>query len=285
MSKTKDSILEILLLLSPLNLVRLKKVDKLVDEKINRLVNGDKVFSYMSGYETLDIPVAEEFLNKTFEARKSLEDKAKTNVFGVTIAVSLMIGLSQVFYNNFPSNLFLRVLTIILAFYSLTSMVLATILSLMVLGKLNRVYDLNPSDKSLTLISEKLATIAINAELNMNYNIKRNNYLYSSYGLITTFLLSLSILFLLVVIPYHGNTGVTLQKIHDSQNDIHKEMYKINELQQTQNHLLSDIENKVQSSENKLTLQMDRISKIEEDNRKMLKEMESLSKQKKKAEK
>jgi hypothetical protein len=280
MSKTKGAITEILLLLTPLSLVRLRKVDKRVDEKINGLINGDnKDFSYMSGYETLDTSVAEEFLNKTFEARKSLEDKAKTNVFGVTIAVSLMIGLSQVFYNNFPSNLFLRVLTIILAFYSLTSMVLATILSLMVLGRLNRVYDLNPSDKSLVSNFEKLRAIAINAELNMNYNIKRHNYLYSSYGLITTFLLSLSILFLLVVIPYHGNTTVTLQKIQDSQNDMYKEVYKINGLQQTQNHLLTDIERKVRSLENELTLQMDRIKRIEEADKEALKKIKDLSKQ------
>lgn len=280
MSKTKGAIAEILLLLTPLSLVKLRKADKRVDEKINGLINGDnKDFSYMSGYETLDISAAEEFLNKTFEARKSLEDKAKTNVFGVTIAVSLMIGLSQVFYNNFPSNLFLRVLTIILAFYSLTSMVLATILSLMVLGRLNRVYDLNPSDKSLVSNFEKLRAIAINAELNMNYNIKRHNYLYSSYGLITTFLLSLSILFLLVVIPYHGNTTVTLQKIQDSQNDMYKEVYKINGFQQTQNHLLTDIERKVQSLENELTLQMDRIRRIEEADKEALKKIKGLSKQ------
>jgi hypothetical protein len=276
--KKKEVITEILVLLFPL--VKLKKVNNLVNAKIAKLENGVKVFSYMSGYESLDISVAEEFLNKTFEARKTLEDKAKTNVLGVTIAVSLIIGLSQVFYSNFPSSSLHRVLTIILAFYSLTSMILATILSLMILGKFNKVYDLYPSDKSLASNSEKLEAIAVNAELNMNYNIKRNNYLYASYGLITNFLLSLSVLFLIVAIPYDGSTKATIQRIQDSQIDIYKEVTKLKGLQETQSHLLTGIEHKVQSLEDKLLLQMDRIKRIEEADKEVLRKIKSTRQQK-----
>lgn len=280
MFKIKDLIKEILILLFPL--VELRKANKIVDAKIKKLENGDKVFSYMSGYETLDISVAEEFLNKTFEARKILEDKAKTNVFGVTISVSLIIGLSQVFYNNFSSNSFLRNLTVFLAFYSIASMILATILSLLILGKFNKIYDLYPSDKSLSSDSKKLDAIAVNAELNMFYNVKRNNYLYSSYGLIINFLLSLSILFLVVVITNYGNTKVTLQKIQESQINIYEEIYKLKGLQETQSHLVNDIESKVQSSQNKLTLQMEQIRRLEESNEEVLKKIDSLSSEKSK---
>jgi len=237
--KKKEIITEILALLFPL--IILRKVNKPVNAKIAKLENGVKVFSYMSGYESLDISVAEEFLNKTFEARKTLEEKAKTNVFGVTISVSLIIGLSQIFYGNVFSTSFHRVLIIILAFYSLTSMILATILSLMILGVFNRVYDLYPFDKSLTSNSEKLDAIAVNAELNMNYNIKRNNYLYASYCLITNFLLSLSVLFLIVIIPYNSSTKDSLQRIHDSQINIYKEVTKLKDLQKTQGDLLTEL--------------------------------------------
>jgi hypothetical protein len=276
--KKKEIMKEILVLLFPL--IKLGKVNKPVNAKIAKLENGVKVFSYMSGYESLDISVAEEFLNKTFEARKTLEDKAKTNVFGVTIAVSLIIGLSQVFYSNVFSTSFHRVLIIILAFYSLISMILATILSLMILGVFNRVYDLYPSDKSLASNSEKLESIAVNAELNMNYNIKRNNYLYASYGLITNFLLSLSVLFLIVVIPYDGSTKATLQRIHDLQINIYEEVTKLKGLQETQGHLLSGVERKVQSLEDKLLSQMDRIKQIEETDKELLPKIKSTHPQK-----
>jgi len=192
MSKIRELLAEIFILLFPL--IELRKANKLVEVKIEKLKKGEKNFSYMAGYESLAISEAEVFLTKTFEARKTLEDKAKTNILGVTISVSLIIGLSQVFHNNFPSNSLLRYVTVLLAFYSVTSIILSTILSLKILGKFNIVYDLSPTDKSLASDSEKLDAIAVNAELNMYYNLKRNSYLYSSYILIIHFLIILSIL-------------------------------------------------------------------------------------------
>jgi len=262
MSKIRELIAEIVILLFPL--IRLRKANELVNVKIDKLEKGEKLFSYMAGYEAIEISEAEVFLAKTLEARKALEDKAKTNVLGVTISVSLIIGLSQVFHNNFPSNSLLRFVTVLLAFYSLTSMILATMLSLMILGKFNKVYDLYPTDKSLTSKSEKLDAIAMNAELNMYYNVKRNNYLYSSYGLITNFLISLSILFLMVVIPNHDSTKNTLQKIQDVQSEIYNEVYKLKGLQETQNQ------------------QMDRVKILEETDKEILKQIDGLNHQKNK---
>lgn len=262
MSKKWELISEIYELLFPLR--KLIKAEKLINAKIDKLEKGEKLFSYMAGYEALAISEAEVFLTKTFETRKTLEDKAKVNVLGVTISVSFIIGLSQVFHNNFPINLLLRCAAVIFASYSLISIILSTILSLMILVSFNKVYDLYPIDKSLASNSEMLDAIAVCAELNMNYNMKRNNYLYSSYGLITNFLISLSILFLLVVLPNNDSTNNTLQNIQESQSELYKEVYKLKGLQETQ------------------IQQMYRVERLEEADKEILKQIDGLNHQKNK---
>jgi hypothetical protein len=257
MSKIRELLAEIFILLFPL--LRLRKANKLVDAKINRLENGEKLLSYMKGYESLAISEAEVFLTKTLEARKTLEEKAKTNVLGVTISVSLIIGLSQVFHNNYPSNSLLRCITVLLAFYSLTSIILSTMLSLKILGKVNIVYDLFPTDKTLTSESEKLDAIAVTAELNMYYNVKRNSYLYSSYVLIIHFLISLSILFLLVVLPDNGGTNNTLQNIQESQSEIYKEVYKLKGLKEIQMQQMYRVE-RLEEADKAILKQIDEVN-------------------------
>lgn len=195
----RDIIHEICSLLFPL--LRLKSANKIIDHKIRLFENEETAaFSYMIGYEQLTNEEAEKYLTKTFEARKNLEDKAKTNVFGVTISVSLIVGFSQLFTNsNFYANAVVTITVSILIIYSLMSVVLGTILSLLILGKYNRIYDMYPTNKSDTT-DEQLKNIAINSELNSLYNIKRNNLLYSSYGLIINFLISVSLAFIIVIL-------------------------------------------------------------------------------------
>lgn len=199
-ASVRDIVKEIMLLFFPL--LRLKRANKIVDEKIKQLENGASTFSYMLGYEKLSPELAEKYLTKTFEARKSLEDKAKANVFGVTIAVSLIVGFSQIFTNtNFhTSGLAFKSITVLLVLYSLVSVTIGTILSLLVLGKYNRIYDVFPEDANSGDNKQKVLNIAINAELNSLYNVKRNNILYSSYGLIINFLVAISFSFMAVIV-------------------------------------------------------------------------------------
>lgn len=213
-ASVKDMVKEIMHLFFPL--LRLNRANKIVDEKITQLENGVNTFSYMLGYENLDAELAEKYLTKTFEARKSLEDKAKANVFGVTIAVSLIVGFSQIFTNtNFhASGLAFRIIAILLVLYSLVSVTVGTILSLLVLGKYNRIYDVFPEDANSSDEKQKVLNIAINAELNSLYNVKRNNILYSSYGLIINFLVTISFSFMAVI-------------VNTQQQDIRQEMFKI----------------------------------------------------------
>lgn len=199
-ASVKEIIKEVIHLFFPL--LRLRRANKIIDEKIKRLEDGGTNLTYMLGYDKLSLDTADKYLSKTFDARKSLEDKAKSNVFGVTIAVSLIVGFSQIFTNtNFHSGgISFKIITMLLVLYSLVSVTIGTILSLLVLGKYNRVYDLVPEDENNVDENKKLFSIAINAELNSLYNVKRNNILYSSYGLIINFLVAISVSFLIVII-------------------------------------------------------------------------------------
>ncbi len=199
MSNALEIVKELWHLLFPLP--RLWTANKAVDEKIRYLENGGTSLSYMVGYESLSLDDAKSYLAKTFESRKSLEDKAKANVFGVTIAVSLIVGFSQLFTNtNFNSyGLLFKVVAIVIIACSLVAVSMGTILSILILGKYNRVYDIAPVDCACADERKNIFNIAINTELNSLYNVKRNNILYASYGLIINFLLLISIAFILVI--------------------------------------------------------------------------------------
>lgn len=147
------------------------------------------------------------------------------------------MGLSQALNNSFPMLNSLKIFTIILGIYALLSVILATVLSLFILGKYNRVYDLTPSDKS----TNNVQTIALNVELNSLYNVKRNNYLYSSYMFMINFLVSLSILFILLTIP-SVNAKSSLQVIQDKQAKIQVEVDKIKEAQRIQGQIIQSLE-------------------------------------------
>jgi hypothetical protein len=250
--------------------MKLQKTNEVLDKKIDELRNGSKTFSYMAGYQDLTLSDAEGFLNKTFDVRKAIEDKAKTNILGVTISVSLIIGLSQLFNNqslSFGSS-FLRLLTVLLGFYALSSMFLATYLSVRILGGLNEVYDLYPPDKTLATDALKLEAIASNAELNMNYNIKRNNYLFLSYRHIINSLVGLSVLFLIVVVPdYSNNTNIPLEKLKKEQAQIHETLHRIEGVQESQSRILNNMESRIESSEECLAAQSRTISTLEQNQR------------------
>lgn len=275
--KMKNGLLsDIVELLFPLK--RLLKADKIVREKIEKLEKGDITFEYMVGYEKLTLEEADKFLNKTFEARKTLEDKAKTNVLGVTISVSLLIGLSQVFVNNIQNGIF-RVLTLLIALYCLISVISGTVISLLILGKQNRTYDVFPIDKSSSE-DEQLENIALNTELNMNYNVRRNNFLYASYGLIINFLVSLSVLFLLVIIPAQINNKTTMQKFKQTQTETNKELSTIKEMQRNQNELVNEVEHRLIKNEMLIEKQNTDITNLEKSSKDIIQRLNQLDQEK-----
>lgn len=183
-----------------------------IDLKIAALESNEVKLVYMDGYTSFPFEDIEKYLGKTLEVKKTLEDKAKTNVLGVTISVSLIIGLSQLFSSNLTDVPIVRTIMVILAIYSLGSMITATVITLAILGKHNQFYDLTLLDRLDSEENQK-TMLAYNIEKNMNCNIKRNNMLYVSYKLIVIFLTSISLLFGMSVLSSSSNTKSTIQKL------------------------------------------------------------------------
>jgi hypothetical protein len=180
--------------------------NKKIKNKLDLLDSGKADLEYMKEYNTLSIDQLKDFYNDTFEIKNKLEDKAKINIVGLTISISLILGLSNLITEineSFGMN-WITIIVIILSFFSFGYMVTAGILSMAVLVKENSVYKIWPKD--LLLGEEKLKEIyALNTEMNINKNIIRNNYTYTSYECIINSLICLSIIFLLSLLPINDH--------------------------------------------------------------------------------
>lgn len=167
-----------------------------IKTKLNLLSSVKTDLEYMKEYNALSIDQLKDFYNDTFEIKNKLEDKAKINIVGLTISISLILGLSNLITKineSFGMN-WITIIVIILSFFSFGYMVAAGILSMAVLVKENSVYKIWPED--LLSGEEKLKEVyALNTEMNINKNIIRNNYIYTSYECIINSLICLSIIF------------------------------------------------------------------------------------------
>ena len=131
---------------------------------------------------------------------KSLEDKARVSIIGVTIAVSLVTGLTGFLSRDaYLYATSLRILIVIFGVISLSYMIMSAWMSLIVLGDKNKVYQLYPKHMQLS-DKEKLHKLALYTELNVYLNIIRNNYIYAAYRSILYAIASLSIMFVLIAV-------------------------------------------------------------------------------------
>jgi hypothetical protein len=161
------------------------------------LENNKLNFDYMAEYSSLTFEQVQDFHNKSLNQMKSLEDKAKVSIIGITIAVSLITGLTSFLSRDaYLYATSLKILIVIFGAISLSYMIMSAWMSLIVLGDKNKVYQLSPKDMQLS-DKEKLHRLALYIELNICLNIIRNNYIYAAYRSILYAIVSLSIMFVL----------------------------------------------------------------------------------------
>lgn len=238
-----------------------KKLFKDIEElkQLERLKPEDNDKYYMKDYIKLTIENANIFFDKTLEKKKSLEDKAKVNVFGATIAVTLVTGLYKAFL-DLSSNgtvAWVKIFLFLLAMYTLIQMILAGLSSIKVLNDIIQQYELFPDDFNLSE-DKKLDLIALNTEINLNYNYIRNNFLSSSYGSMRNSLVGLFLLFFLLTIPlpYINSNKKEETKIYD----------QIISIEKKQTEIIEEISKLkvIQASHSKKVEEIDKISKMEQ---------------------
>ncbi|MBP2072531.1 hypothetical protein [Thermoanaerobacterium butyriciformans] len=89
-----------------------------IKNKLNLLSSVKTDLEYMKEYNALSIDQLKDFYNDTFEIKNKLEDKAKINIVGLTISISLILGLSNLITKineSFGMN-WITIIVIILSF-------------------------------------------------------------------------------------------------------------------------------------------------------------------------
>lgn len=143
--------------------------------------------------------IEDEYLN-VIDAKNRFEDKAKTIIAALTIAITLILNLSKVIEtitNKFALQ-YMDIFVFASAVLSIVYMLLAGIMAIQVLIKENLLYPVSLQERS----RQDKECFYIKTQLNINQNLIRNNIIFSSYRLIRNSVICLVIIFVLAIYPY-----------------------------------------------------------------------------------
>lgn len=163
----------------------------------------ESIFSTVEKPDDLEIDILERLYNDTLKAKDKIEEKAKTNIIGVSISITLIMGASGMLsaLNEKFQNSWFAWAAFFLMLAAVTYMISAGILVIRLLTNENEVYtlDLNSfSPGSNSLLRKQYDTCII---LNRHKNIIRNNYLFTSYECIRNSFVCLFAILILTTIP------------------------------------------------------------------------------------
>ena len=162
----------------------------------------DSIFTNIDSSKFALETIKEQY-DDTLKVKEKLEDKAKTNIIGVTISITLIMGASGVLSVLREKYPFLTLSWILFALFiiSVAYMLIAGLLVIRLLTNENEVYRV----KLCSLISDdkKLRDDYGRCILqNQNKNVIRNNYIFTSYECIRNALVCLFIILILIAIPF-----------------------------------------------------------------------------------
>ena len=179
------------------------------NKKIKKDLDNDSFtpnVSYMIEKMKYNDETFKEKYKDSLSRKDKLEDKAKTNVIGITIAVSLISG-SYTFLNNIYSKYNSTVVqwsSFILLFLIIIYLLVAGIQSIRVLCDLNLASV--PKTEALLNKGNTLNEDYENCtKYNNYYNMMRNNVICSSYYSIRNALIGLLILLIIISVPLSLN--------------------------------------------------------------------------------
>lgn len=143
-----------------------------------------------------------ELYNDTFKTKDKLEDKAKINIIGITVSVSLIVGATGLLSSintKFENSLIALCTSALLLIASVAYTILSGWLVIHMVIDENETYNVGIIEKTKV---EKLRDDYDKCiAQNQRKNIIRNNYIFASYACIRNALVCLFIIFLFIVIP------------------------------------------------------------------------------------
>jgi hypothetical protein len=199
-----------------------RRMNKKLRDKISS--NDDiGIFNYMDDISTIELESFENKFREVLNTKDKLEDKAKLNVAGITIAITLIMGstgLLEVIYNKYNSVWFGWVMFALLI-CGVAYMLIAGIMAIKVLIDENEVYTVGIVKSTDETSNAKLEyKNAINK--NAIKNLIRNNSVFTSYECIRNALACLFLLFIFVALPIgEANKYIDLSSNTTLENNIY----------------------------------------------------------------
>lgn len=182
------------------NLKVRKKIHPTDDE--GNKIEPEGILADIENSNELDLKVLEDQYGETLRIKEKIEDKAKTNIIGISISITLIMGASGILsvVNDKYQLPILSWITFALMVVSIAYMLTAGILVIRLLTNENEVYVVNLN--SLILGEEILRDDYDKCiSQNRNKNTIRNNYLFTSYECIRNSLICLFAILLLTAAP------------------------------------------------------------------------------------
>lgn len=185
------------------------------NKQLKNKINSEEIQSnipYMDNVDTIPIESFRRKYADTFEVKNKFEDKAKTNVIGITIAITVIMGASGLtgsLINKYPYYA-LHWLSFIILLAAIIYLLVSGIDAIKVLFDENAMSTVDLPDLSTDNIctKEKYDNCT---NRNIQRNIVRNNIVYSSYICIRNALICMMLLFVLVSVPV-----ITVKKSDDN---------------------------------------------------------------------
>ncbi len=170
--------------------------------KVRTKINCPKEQQHSPDLDLVDIEIYKEQYFNTFKVKDKLEDKAKTTIIGIILAITLIMKATSVIntiYDKF-SNLFIKWVAFILFLAAVVYMILAGLLAIKVFAKDNMVFrvDLESFASGEQFLKLKYKEYT---ELNELQNIIRTNSIFTTYECIRNSLFCLFIILVLVLVP------------------------------------------------------------------------------------
>jgi len=196
------------------------KMNKTVRKKMNpenetgEYIGPEGVLIHVKDPDALSIEILKEQYMGTLQVKDKLEDKAKTNIIGVSISITLIMGaygVLSVLNEKYPYPV-LSWIMFVLFVITVAYMLIAGILVIHLLISENEIYvvKLNSFASGGKILRDDYD---ICIAQNQRKNTIRNNYVFSSYECMRNALICLFIILVLVVIPLSLSSNDT-HEIH-----------------------------------------------------------------------
>lgn len=181
--------------------ISMRKANKQLKESINSMESQSNR-AFMDNFDEIPTESFRQKYTEAFEVKNRFEDKAKTNVIGITIAITVIMGASGLtgsLISKYPSFI-LHWVSFALLLAAIFYLLVSGIAAIRVLFDENAMSTVDLPDLAADNVDTKEKYDDC-TNRNINRNIIRNNIVYSSYICIRNALICMMLLFILVSIP------------------------------------------------------------------------------------